>query len=225
MKAAAYYRVSTQGQSEADKFGLPAQREAVEKFAAENNLEIVAEFEDAGFSGATADRPALAEMLERAAEFERVLVYRWDRLARESSLDGFIRYRLKASGAIVLSATETNGIDAISSLTQTILAAVAQYERHLISFRLHNARKLKRARGGFAGGKPGFGYQALGDGNLIPHPAEHPVLLLARDLRSDGMEFAEIAALLNFCEYRSRTGRPFRKSTIHGMLAAQVNVA
>lgn len=59
MGAAAYLRVSTDGQVGEDKYGLAAQRQAITDFAVANGIEIVQWYSDEGFSGATLDRPAL----------------------------------------------------------------------------------------------------------------------------------------------------------------------
>lgn len=217
MKVAAYYRVSTKGQGEDDRLGLPTQRHAVEKFCRDH--EIVKVYEDNGFSGATADRPGLAQMLEDAASgmFSAVVVYAWDRMARDTMLDGYLRYRLKALGVSVLSATQHNGIDPTSELTQNILAAVAQFERHLIAQRLSAARRLKKSRGGYAGGKPALGLKVL-DGELVPNEAEREALKVARRLRRSGKSVRAIAQALNDAGIASRSGKPWASSTVHKML-------
>ena len=107
--------------------------------------EVVATFEDVGFSGATADRPGLAALLE-AEGFKAVVVPCWDRLARDTTLDGYLRYSLEKRGVQVLSATQENGVDPIAKLTQNILAAVAGYERHLIAQRLAGRQEVKASR-------------------------------------------------------------------------------
>lgn len=217
MNVAAYYRVSTKGQGEDDRLGLPTQRHAVQRFCSTH--EIMRVYEDNGYSGATADRPALAQLLEDASSglFEAVVVYAWDRIARDTMLDGYIRYRLKALGVTVLSATQTNGIDPTSELTQNILAAVAQFERHLIAQRLSAARRLKKSRGGYAGGKPALGLM-VSDGELVPNEAEREALKMARRLRESGKSVRAIAQALNDSGMRSRSGKPWASSTVHKML-------
>lgn len=219
MNVAVYYRVSTRGQGEDDRLGLPTQREMVERFCRESGYTIAGVYEDVGYSGATADRPGLASLLAESSSvaFGAVVVYAWDRLARDTMLDGYLRYRLRSAGVSVLSATQSNGIDATSELTTSILAAVAQFERHLIAQRLSGARRLKKSRGGYAGGRPAIGYRAEG-GALVSAPTEIEALRLARRLRKAGRSIREIAAALNAAGIPSRSGGEWASSTVHRML-------
>jgi site-specific DNA recombinase len=221
----AYYRVSTKGQGDDDKLGLPMQRQAVEAYCAAQGHRIVATFEDVGHSGATADRPGLAALLAAASAglFAGVVVYRWDRLARDTMLDGFIRYGLTKHNVRALSATETNGVDSISKLTQQILASVAEYERSLITQRLSTSRKLKALAGGYAHGRPPYGWKAL-DGELVEIPEEQKALAIMRALRTTVPKhtFAAIAAELNARGIRPRSGDLWQTSSVHYALTTQL---
>lgn len=217
MNVAVYYRVSTRGQADDDKHGLPVQREAVEAYCAEHGHSIVATYEDAGYSGAMLERPALGELLNGSG-FDAVIVYRWDRLARDQMLDGYIRYALKRNGVEVLSATETNGIDSLSKLTQQILAAVAEYERWVIAQRLLSGRKAKRRKGGYIGGCAPVGYRPDNNGSLTVVADEMRALEIAKRLRSSDMPYRAIAAALNAAGMRSRSGKEWQASTVHSML-------
>lgn len=219
MNVAVYYRVSTRAQGEDDRLGLPVQVAEVEAYCRAQGHDVVESYADVGCSGATADRPQLAGLLERAGAgaFEAVIVCKWDRLARDTMLDGYLRYQLAQRGVRVLSATETNGIDPISTMTQQILAAVAQYERALIAQRLSAARRLKKQRGGYAGGKPRVGLR-VENGTLVRDDGEGRVVALAMKYRSEGLTVRAIAEALNARGLRARSGRPWASSTVHAML-------
>jgi predicted site-specific integrase-resolvase len=85
-KAVAYVRVSTEEQA-ATGHGLETQDKAVRAFAESQGYELVEVASDPGVSGATrpADRPGFGRVLELAAAgaFTVLLVYKFDRLARE----------------------------------------------------------------------------------------------------------------------------------------------
>jgi site-specific DNA recombinase len=161
----------------------------------------------------------LAQLLADAADgrFEPVAVYRWDRLARDTTLDGFLRYRLKQLGVSVISATEENGRDPVSEMTQSILAAVAQYERHLIKQRLISARQLKKSRGGYAAGRPRFGMKAVG-GMLAADECETEAIELARKLRRRKKTYREIAQILADSGFVAKSARQWSLGTLHNML-------
>lgn len=227
MKVAVYYRVSTGAQAGEDRFGLPAQREAVETYCKRHKHEIVAVYEDAGYSGATADRPDLAKMLHDAAHedehgrkppFDAVVVAKFDRLARKAMLDGYIRFSLKKNGVSVVSATEeTEEDDPQSQLMQAMLAAFAEFERSLITARLAGGRRVKRARGEYAEGRPRYGMRAEGKA-LVVDEDEAEIVKMMRTLRKQGKTYREIADKLNDKGFAPRHGSTWRHSTVHNVL-------
>jgi DNA invertase Pin-like site-specific DNA recombinase len=190
---------------------------------AHSDAVVVAEFEDVA-SGASADRAGLAEMFVTEG-FDAVLVPAWDRLARDVMLDGWIRFNFEKRGVRVLSATQENGVDPISKLTQSILAAVAEFDRHAITQRLAGGRKAKAALGGYAHGQAPFGTKAKrGSGLLEIDPAERATLEVLHRWREGGKTLRAIAALLN-CDrlrarYPSRNGGPWAVSSVYGALAS-----
>lgn len=218
MRAAVYYRVSTRGQGDDDRYGLPRQQAEIAAYLEREGHEQVASFEDIGYSGASADRPGLATMLEGTG-FEAVVVPSWDRLARDTMLDGYLRFVLERKGIKILSATQENGVDPIAKLTRDILAAVAGYERHLIAQRLAGSRKVKAARGGYAHGQAPYGTKAAG-GKLEINQSEYAVLTRIRSLREASNTIRQIAETLNSEGLLSRQGRPWGPSSVHGALSS-----
>lgn len=223
MRVAAYFRVSTGAQAGEDRFGLQAQHEAVERYCAEHHHEIVAVYEDAGYSGASADRPELARMLHEAAHegddgrkppFDAVVVAKGDRIARDVMLDGYLRFTLKKAGVEIISASEeTTGNDPTTQLMQAMLAAFAQFERSLITARLVGGRRVKRAAGGYAEGRPRFGTRAVGKA-LVANEDEARAVALIRKLRKRGMTIRAIAAHLNETQFRPRHAKKWNPSTV-----------
>ncbi len=68
MRAAAYLRVSTGDQEGDDRYGMPAQREAIESYAKVHGIDVTAWYEDDGISGATLERPGLEQLMADAKE-------------------------------------------------------------------------------------------------------------------------------------------------------------
>jgi|SRR5581483_4871373 len=227
MKVAVYYRVSTGAQAGEDRFGLPAQREAVEAYCKCQKHEIVAVYEDAGYSGASADRPDLAKMLNDAAHedekgrkppFDAVVVARFDRLARKAMLDGYLRFTLKKNGVSVLSATEeSNEDDPASIALQGMLAVFAEFERAVIKARLSSGRRVKRSKGGYSEGRPRYGMRAEGK-SLVVDDDEVEIVNVMQTLRKQGKTYREIADRLNAKGYEPRHGSTWRHSMVHNVL-------
>jgi site-specific DNA recombinase len=228
MKIAVYYRVSTDEQAAEDRFGLPRQRAAVEAYVAEHGHEIAATYEDAGYSGSSADRPALCALLDDAASgaFEGIVVCAWDRLARDAHLDGWLRVEFRKRGVTLLSASEQNGIDELSKLTQVILSGVAGFERSLITARLAGGRRAKAASGGYAHGQAPFGTKAeRGTGVLHHDAAEWATLCRMHDLRDQGLTLRAIAEMLNSEGYKPRKASRWDHTVVRSALRSYPRAA
>ena len=82
---AIYTRVSTDNQAEKEFSSCEAQEQKIKSFiASQNNWQVFKVYNDAGYSGATLQRPALQELLSdlKKEKIDVVLVYKIDRLTR-----------------------------------------------------------------------------------------------------------------------------------------------
>ena len=141
--AIAYYRVSTKRQGRSG-LGLEAQREAVARFAAQEGLEVVAEYtevETGKGSDALEQRPQLAAAIEKAKRLGAVvMVAKLDRLSRDVHfISGLMRSRVR------FVVTEL-GADADPFMLH-VYAALAEKERTLIAQRTRDALAAATARG------------------------------------------------------------------------------
>lgn len=213
-----YLRVSTVAQGRSG-FGLEAQQAAVARYHANRPgkvLETVTEVE----SGKRADRPELARALRRCRLSGAVLVVaKLDRLSRDQR---FI-HGLRDAGVefVVADMPEAN------TLTVGVIAALAQYERELISERTRAGLAAAKARGVKLGG-PNLARDRNTDTRAAR--AEHVRQAVARndELRGVIEEFreeagralsvVEIAERLNAAGYRTARGKAFTRSTVYRLL-------
>ena len=82
---AIYTRVSTDNQAEKEFSSCDAQEQKMRSFiASQDNWQVSKVYSDAGFSGATTERPALQELLTdlEKEKIDIVFVYKIDRLTR-----------------------------------------------------------------------------------------------------------------------------------------------
>jgi site-specific DNA recombinase len=120
-------------------------------------------FEDDGYSGATADRPAFQRLLAliRRHAVNCVVVHRLDRLSR--SLLGCAsllkEFRERGVGLAIVTAPEI-GHTAQDSFMPNILASFAEFEREMIASRIAESRARLKARGLRIAGAIPFGYTA-----------------------------------------------------------------
>ena len=148
-KAAGYLRVSGEGQIGEDKYGLAAQREAVETYAKAQGYEVAEWYVDEAISGATLDRPELTRLLNDAGgKFAFVIVAKMDRIARDLMAQLWIEKELLRGDVELISVAEPfRGQDPANVLFRQIIGAFAQFERARIAERMAGGRKQK-ARGG-----------------------------------------------------------------------------
>src|SRR5665213_1740678 len=192
MKLGGYVRVSTDGQAEKG-LGLQIQTNAIKRWTIDHGHKLHGVFADEGASGTLGfvDRPALAEALEAVhrGATDGLVVYRLDRLARLLTVQEAVLAQIWAHGGSCF-AVDTGEIlrddpdDPVRTALRQMIGVFAQLERGMISARMRAGRRLKAERGGYAGGRPPFGYRAEGR-ELVPHPSEFPAIERATALRQD----------------------------------------
>lgn len=164
IQASAYLRVSTDGQLGKNAFGLADQAATVEQFARENEMDLVGRFVDEGISGTTLNRPGLLDAIAGAkrGEFQVLLIAKIDRLGRDLMQQLWLEKEFLRFGVEVVSVSEPfRGQDPATRLYRQIVGAFAEFERHRITDRLSGGRRAKARAGGYAGGRPPFGYKVV----------------------------------------------------------------
>ena len=164
VKAAAYLRVSTADQAGDDRYGLPAQRGAIEAYAAAQGIDVGGWYVDE-ISGASkpAERPGLQQLMAAAqgGTFTVVLVAKMDRVARDLYVSLFVEKELLLYGVEIISVTEpVAGRDPMQVAFRQMMACFAELEKSMITVRMSGGRRQKAQGGGYAGGGPALGYKA-----------------------------------------------------------------
>lgn len=84
--------------------------------------------------------------------------------------------------------------------------------------RLEQGRKLKAARGGYAGyGSPPFGQTSV-NGELVENPEEMQVIELIRRHHKSGKSLQQIANWLNQQGYRTKRGQEWKRISVKRVL-------
>jgi site-specific DNA recombinase len=215
-KIAAYIRVSTDGQ-ESDGHGLDVQRKHIIAYAATQGMQDFEWYEDV-VSGAKEDRPQLNQLRAdvKAGKVSAVLVYRLDRLARDTRIALNIEHEFKLAGAKVVSVSEFLGEGPMAEMMRTILFAFASFERAMIAARTKSGRQESvRKSGTFAGGSGVFGYRPVGvrgkpgAGVLAVDEREAEVIRRIFKMRAEGLSFESISNELNRLGDLPRAGVKF----------------
>src|ERR671939_819408 len=146
---AAYARVSTQRQAQANT--TEQQLERLRTYAEAQGWTVPPDgiFRDDGYSGATLHRPGLDRLRDAAASarLDRILITAPDRLARNYVHQVLLVEELQRHGAEVEFLDRPMSQDPHDQLLLQIRGAVAEYERTLISERMRRGRLAKLRAG------------------------------------------------------------------------------
>ncbi len=218
-KAFAYYRKSIEKDSVKS---IQGQKEEVHKYSLENDIEIVAEFEEVA-SSASLNREEFLKMFQELGQrddIDYILVYRFDRMTREIDGFGWILAQLKDFYRIktrLHSITEDN--DYVESPEKLLLQVMKTYgstmEREAAVKRMYEGKMRKKEKGGYLGGTPPMGYRSLpGTGRLIVNQEEVAIVKTVFELRQQGLSMQKIADQLNARGYTARKGGKFFGQTV-----------
>jgi DNA invertase Pin-like site-specific DNA recombinase len=191
--------VSTQEQADSN-ISLDEQQHSIAARCAENRWNLERVCVDAGISGSTplARRPEGAKLLAAVRPGDVVIAAKLDRMFR-NALDALQTIQTFKRQRISLWLLDLGDVcNGANELIVTVLAAVAQHERGLISERIKDTkRNLRRQRRHQGGGRP-FGWQfgeANGHGRareLIPDPEEQAALADIIAMRGEGRSLMAI---------------------------------
>ena len=217
-KAIIYLRVSTEEQ--VDNFSLGTQEEICRKEAIRRGFEVIEIFREEGKSAKSIiGRPVLIQMLEYCRKNKKsisaVLVYRLDRISRQTQDYLAIRKKLAESDITLISATEPTGNSPTEKLVETILAGFAQLDNDVRSERTRNGMRA-RFLAGLNTGPVAIGYLNE-NGYTVKDPQTWEKVKAAWDLMLTGTKsLKEISDILNSWgigqEFKGRK-YPFRPQT------------
>ncbi len=112
------------------------------------------------------DRPGLRRILTRLADFEVIVFFKIDRLARSTVDFAEIMKLSEAQGVALASATEP--LDLTSSVGRAmakVIAVFAELESDMIGMRVSSAHEHLRREGRYTGGRVPYGYRVAPNPN------------------------------------------------------------
>lgn len=194
-----YLRVSTEEQ--VDNFSLETQERICRQEAERRGLGVIQIFKEEGRSAKNIiGRPKLVEMLEFCRRNKRkvdaLIVYRLDRLSRQTGDFLAIRKKLAENQIILVSASEPTGNSPTERFIETMLASFAQMDNDVRSERTKNGLRA-RFLAGLTSGVPPIGYISE-NGYSIKDPKRWDKIKDAWELMGTGTKsLREMAALMN----------------------------
>lgn len=175
---------------------------------------------DPGISGRKWDkRPGVQKVLAMVAagEVERVIVWRWARLARKGLYQHLAIDTIERTGAIVESSTEPfDTRTAGGEFGRDVMFAAATFESNQKGEQWREAHDHRRTRGLPATGGPRFGYTRVLDGGerYVPNPDTAECLRWMYEAYIGGHGFAAIARELNARGVKNNFGRRWTPTNV-----------
>ena len=184
IRAALYARVSSDLQEKEQT--IQSQLEALRRYAQDKGYQVVSEYKDDGYSGATLERPGLDQMRDamRSADFDLVLFHSPDRLARKAVYQGLVLEEMEKAGVKAEFLNHPVDDTPEGKMLLGMQGLFAEYERAKIKERTRRGRLYKAKAGILVGGRAPYGYIYFKrDGDRLPalaiNEAEAEVVRLA----------------------------------------------
>lgn len=214
--AAIYARYSSSNQNDAS---IEQQIAECKAYALQNNLTVVAEYEDRAMTGRNDKRPGFQRMIRAAErhEFQVLLTYKSNRLAR-NMLDA-LRYenKLDKAGVKVVYCKEDFGDNAAGRLALRMMMSINEFYSDNLSEdvkrgMLDGAQKCK-----VVSSIP-FGYKKGPDDRMVIDEATAPIVveIFKRVLNNEA--YMDIARDLNERGLKTAHGKPWGKGSFLGIL-------
>lgn len=221
-KAIGYIRVSTNEQAKDDKFGIEAQKQAILKYAKENNFVVVEWLKDV-VSGAKEQRPAWDSILYKddiaQPPYDAIIVYKHDRVARRLELFFYYLFVLKRKGIELHSVFDDLNLDSPQNkFMVSTLVFVAEMERENIKIRTMAGKNVKAQQGGFCGGQIPYGY-TTNHGVLQKSDIESPIVQIIFEMRENQKATLQaIVDYLNDSGVVSKNGKKWTIPSVYSIL-------
>jgi site-specific DNA recombinase len=223
-KVAIYVRVSTKEQAE-EGYSIDEQLERLRKYCEARDWKIANEYVDAGFSGASLERPAMQRLIKdcNANKVDMVLVYKLDRLSRKQRDTLYLIEDIFNAQKIGFTSMQEN-IDTSTPYGLVIvgvLSAFSQLERSVITERMSMGREARAKEGLWHGG----GHNPIGydytDGQLIINEYEAMQIRKIYDMFESGASISEIRNFMH-ARFTNNHGNWHSHSSVYSVLETPV---
>jgi site-specific DNA recombinase len=234
MKSAIYARVSTSKQELEQT--IESQIECLRKYVENDGLELDEKhvYIDEGYSGTKLERPGLDSLRDSAAanEFQKVVIYSPDRLARRYAYQVIVIEELNTCGCEVIFLQKPISDDPEERLLLQMQGIIAEYERAKIIERTRRGRLFNARQGRFLMWSiPPYGYRyqmISGEqpGRAIIHEEEAELVKnIFHWCVEEGLSTFKIAERLNRMGIRPRKGgKGWALSSIRAILTNETYI-
>lgn len=216
LNAVIYARYSSHNQTEQS---IDGQLRDCYAFAEREGLQVIGEYIDRAITGRTDERPDFQRMIAdaRKQEFQRVIVWKFDRFSRDRYDSAIYKHKLKQCGVRVLSAMENVGEGDVSIILEALLEASAEQYSLDLSKKVLRGQRESRLKGTFLGGLTPIGYK-LENRKLVADERTAPIVRYIFEQYAKGTSKQDIINELATRGILNRHGKPLSHSTLQTIL-------
>lgn len=226
-KAVIYCRVSTKEQVEEGN-SLVTQEKNCREFALKENFEVIEQFIEQGESAKTQDRTELQKLLNFCAnkinKVNAVIIYKIDRLSRNTDDYSQIRLLLKKYGVEIKSTTEYFENTPAGRFMENIIANVAQFDNDVRTERCVGGMKEAIRSGRYVWNAP-LGYDNVrinGKANIAPNYKAPIILKAFEEIAKNTKPIEEIRKQLIKQGLTNVKGKWLSKSQFYNLIKNEV---
>ena len=222
LRAVLYARVSTEEQAE-EGYSLAAQLDVMRAYCDVQDMDIVEEIQDDGYSGTNTRRPGYQRLFdpEFRKQWDVLVVMKMDRIHRNSrNFMDMMDLLKKGHQQFVSTYDRIDTSTAIGRFTMDMIQRIAQLESEQTGERTYMGMREKAEEGaGILGFNAPFGYAFDGKGSLeLVEDEADTVRDIYRMYIDDGMTMDIIAYNLNSRGTLTRKGNPWNKFNLRTVL-------
>ena len=216
VRAALYTRVSTEEQA-TDGFSLDAQLNKLKGYCKLNGWEIAEVYCEEGQSGRNTERPQYQRMMSESDRWDVVLVYKLDRIHRNSMNFARMLEELEQKGKEFCSVQDSFDTGtAIGRFVRDVTERIAQLESEQTGERVKQAMEFKKAAGGIVSRLP-FGYSKRKNEPVVNTEEAYTIRAIYRMVER-GFSVDDIVKYLDKGEVPTSNGPRWRRSTVYNIL-------
>lgn len=217
MNVVIYARYSSRNQTEQS---IEGQIAVCTEYAKRNNYTIIGEYIDRAMTGTNDNRPEFQKMINDSNKksFQGVLVYQFDRFARNRYDSATYKNKLKKNNVRVFSAKENISEDASGVLMESLLEGMAEYYSVELSQKVKRGMRINAEKFLYNGGTIPLGLIVNKDKKYEIDTNTAPIVKEIFNMYINGKTMAEIIKYLNDKNIKTSYGNNFNKNSIRTIL-------
>jgi len=227
-RAVIYCRVSTKEQVQEGN-SLNTQEKICREYCLKNGYEVVEVFVEQGESAKTADRTELKKLLSFCAtkgnHIQAIIIYKIDRLSRNTDDYSQLRLMLKHYGVEIRSTSEHFENTPVGRFMENTMANIAQFDNDIRTERSVGGMREAVREGRYVWNAP-LGYNNVkinGRSTIAPDPILFPLIQQTFELiASNKYPTAEVRKIMETRGLLNKSGKPFCTSFFYRVIQRQI---